>query len=367
MKLLYNLDLRNYDDGWKHSARHSARAIIQFENNKIALVHSKKFNYYKFPGGGIHDDEDKPSAMIREVREETGLIVIPETIEEFGYIHRTEKSNYLENTVFEQDSFYYLCKVENQITAQELDDYEEEAEFELKIVTYDEAIRENRLYNTDNSLNLVMIARDTKVLELLSGRESIPSVPMAEYLLDLAEKKNPGVWKNHSIAVAEAARKIAVAVNDAGGSMDSEKAYVVGLLHDIGRQEGYTYLRHVYDGYRFLKSLGYEPAGKICLTHSFNIKNMEEYIGKNDLSEADYKVLSVLIDECEFDDYDRLIQLLDATCGADGTVCLEDRMNDVKTRYGYYPEGKWNKNFELKEYFEKLMKKDLYEVIKNNQ
>ena len=59
-----------------------------------------------------------------------------------------------------------------------------------------------------------------------------------------------------------------------------------------------------------------------------------------------------------------IIQLLDSTCGADGTKNMEARMNDVKERYGYYPEGKWKKNFELKAYFEKLMDRDFYEVIK---
>ena len=68
----------------------------------------------------------------------------------------------------------------------------------------------------------------------------------------------------------------------------------------------------------------------------------------------------------EYDDYDRLIQLLDSCCAADGTVDLEARMNDVKARYGYYPQGKWDKSFELKEYFEKLAGKNLYEIIRAN-
>ena len=38
-------------------------------------------------------------------------------------------------------------------------------------------------------------------------------------------------------------------------------------------------------------------------------------------------------------------------------------MGDVKARYGYYPEEKWNKNFELKEYFENLAGRDFYEMI----
>ncbi len=51
--------------------------------------------------------------------------------------------------------------------------------------------------------------------------------------------------------------------------------------------------------------------------------------------------------------------LLDSTCGADGTKNLEARMNDVKERYGYYPEGKWKKNFELKAYFQLVLRPEL--------
>ncbi len=38
-------------------------------------------------------------------------------------------------------------------------------------------------------------------------------------------------------------------------------------------------------------------------------------------------------------------------------------MSDVKARYGYYREEKWNKNCELKEYFENLAGRDFYEMI----
>ena len=114
----------------------------------------------------------------------------------------------------------------------------------------------------------------------------------------------------------------------------------------------------------YAKNLGYDKLAKICLTHSFNLHIIEDYIGKVDISPEQYEEVKALLASTEYDDYDRLIQLLDSTCGADGTQNLEARMNDVKQRYGYYPEGKWNKNFELKEYFEKLMGRDLYEVIK---
>ena len=39
----------------------------------------------------------------------------------------------------------------------------------------------------------------------------------------------------------------------------------------------------------------------------------------------------------------------------DGPADIIVRMNDVKNRYGRYPRSKWNKNLELKRYFEELM------------
>ncbi|MGN0342965.1 MAG: NUDIX domain-containing protein [Roseburia sp.] len=63
----------------------------------------------------LHKDEDKKEALIREVREEVGLIVIPESICEFGSVMRRQKSNVSPNTIFEQENFYYMCKTKNRI------------------------------------------------------------------------------------------------------------------------------------------------------------------------------------------------------------------------------------------------------------
>lgn len=40
--------------------------------------------------------------------------------------------------------------------------------------------------------------------------------------------------------------------------MDATKAYILGLLHDIGRKFGTRHLGHVYDGYKYMLSLGYD-------------------------------------------------------------------------------------------------------------
>lgn len=170
MDQLFEMDLHDYELEDSVFSRPSARGVIFDDGGRIALVYSQKEKYYKFPGGGIHKNEDKKEALIREVREETGLIVIPDSIEEFGSVLRRQKSNKIPNTIFEQENFYYFCEVENIITEQNLDEYEAEAGFILKFVHLDEAINTNLKYKTEDFFNEIMIKRETKLLQMLKKK-----------------------------------------------------------------------------------------------------------------------------------------------------------------------------------------------------
>lgn len=173
---------------------------------------------------------------------------------------------------------------------------------------------------------------------------------------------NPGPWGRHCLTAAHCAEKIASACGD----MDSEKAYILGLLHDIGRRFGTRHLEHVSDGYSYMKSLGYDEAAKICLTHSFNNHTVDEYIGKFDVSEEELTLIKTKLAEAVYDEYDLLIQLCDSLAGADGVLDIEERMNDVKRRYGSYPQDKWDSNIELMHYFEKRMNQNIYLVCEKD-
>ena len=144
--------------------------------------------------------------------------------------------------------------------------------------------------------------------------------------------------------------------------MDEEKAYVLGLLHDIGRKFGKRHLGHVSDGYSYMMKLGHEEAARVCLSHSFHRRNVDDYVGNFDTSEAELKLIKEKLKEMDYDDYDRLIQLCDAIGGSEGVMDMEERMNDVERRYGSYPEEKRKANHRLKTYFEEKMKSDIYTV-----
>lgn len=173
---------------------------------------------------------------------------------------------------------------------------------------------------------------------------------------------NPGPWGKHCLTAAHCAERIARACGD----LDGEKAYILGLLHDIGRKFGVRHLGHVSDGYTYMKSLGYDEAAKVCLTHSFNNHTVEEYIGKFDVSDEEMAMIRKELSQTEYDEYDRLIQLCDSLAGAEGVLDIEDRMNDVKKRYGTYPQAKWDTNIKWKRYFEEKMNQDIYLVCQKD-
>ena len=166
MKQLFSIDLKDYHENDAVFRRPSARAII-LKGHVIALVYSGKENYYKFPGGGIKEGEDMSAALIREVKEEVGLIVKLETITEFGSVLRRQKSDHTKNTIFEQENFYFKCECEENVVLQNLDDYEKEAEFTLKYVDIDEAIKVNSEYKSKDFFNEIMIQREKRVLEMI--------------------------------------------------------------------------------------------------------------------------------------------------------------------------------------------------------
>lgn len=165
MKLLFTTDLKDYDTNWKKFYRPSVRAIILNKDHKIALIYSNKLHFYKFPGGGIEENEDRKTALAREVKEETGMSLIPDSVEEFGKVLKIQKGD--GQTIHIQENFYYRCEVSDEIGEQNLDDNEKDLDFTLKFVSIDEAIKKNNSFKSDDLFKKQISEREKKVLELL--------------------------------------------------------------------------------------------------------------------------------------------------------------------------------------------------------
>lgn len=184
----------------------------------------------------------------------------------------------------------------------------------------------------------------------------------AERELKLAVKLNPGAWEGHSLSVAKNAEIIAKAAN-----LDSEKAYICGLLHDIGRRAGIYGIRHLFDGYDHLISLGQPEIAKICLTHSFPIKDVNTFFGKIDCTQEQLNFLDRFLAETVYDDYDILIQLCDAISLPNGACIMEKRFVDVAIRHGLYDFTikKWKAFLATKTHFDNLCNCNVYELLPN--
>lgn len=188
-----------------------------------------------------------------------------------------------------------------------------------------------------------------------------PGLAEAEALLSEAAARNPGFgWVEHSRFVSDAAGRIAAA-----SGLDEPTARVFGLLHDIGRRAGYTHNRHMIDGYRYLLEQGYPAAARICLTHSFPVRDITYCVGRWDTEEGEYAFLRDYLDAARYDEYDRLLQLCDALALPAGFCLLEQRLVDIAMRHGVNDKTvpRWQALFDLKRHFDEAAGGSIYRLL----
>lgn len=170
MRQLFTIDLKDYDAGAEKFYRPSVRGVIFDNDGRVAMIYSRKYHFYKFPGGGVEGDEEHLATLAREIKEETGMKLVPESAKEFGEVLRIQGGNKDGKAViFVQRNYYYTCKVEEEIGEQELDEDEKDLDFVLKFVPVEEAIRVNGLFESDDLFKKQMAERERRVLEIMKN------------------------------------------------------------------------------------------------------------------------------------------------------------------------------------------------------
>jgi hypothetical protein len=199
--------------------------------------------------------------------------------------------------------------------------------------------------------------------------KSMPSLDQAEEFLQEAGRLNPGPWVAHTRYVAQGAQLLAQAVlaHDPAVPVDPQRAFILGLLHDIGRREGVYGMRHVVDGYRFLEGMGFAQAGRASLTHSYPDPELVMGASGWDGTPAELDFVRQYIASIRYDIYDRLIQLCDAICMPHGFVLMEQRMVDVALRYGAGSAApmdrlarRWRAFFAIRQEIDRLVGGNIY-------
>ncbi len=186
------------------------------------------------------------------------------------------------------------------------------------------------------------------------------SLNQAHALLDWAATQYPGQWVDHVKTAGRAAGIIAQAAG-----LNAEQAEALGLVHDIGRYNGATSLKHVYDGYVLMRERGFDQAAQICLTHSFVNHSLTEYLGTDDCTPSQRRELETALAAAVYTEYDRLIQLCDSLCLPEGVCLMEKRMIDISLRYGVNDQvvEKWNSLFSIFNSFSAAAGKNLYTLF----
>jgi hypothetical protein len=110
---------------------------------------------------------------------------------------------------------------------------------------------------------------------------------------------------------------------------------------------------------------GYDGAARICLTHSYPLKNVASGSAAWDGTPEEYEFTQAYLDGIEYNLYDRLIQLCDGVTMASGYCLIEKRMVDVALRYGVneHSVSKWRAFLEIKDELDRLAGRPVYSLL----
>ena len=158
MKLLFTLDEKDYTEDMPLVERYGVRAIIK-QNGKYAMQKSS-LGEYKIPGGGVEDGESYEQALLREVREETGMLVKAETIKEIGEVLEIKEDKKNRGHKYVAHSLYYECEVQSEMVSPEMTEHELSKGYQLEWVELQHIIAENMKRQNEN-----WAVRDTEFLK----------------------------------------------------------------------------------------------------------------------------------------------------------------------------------------------------------
>ena len=147
MQTIMILDEKNYTENMPVFERFVVRALI--EKDGLFAMQQGKNGEYKIPGGGMDAGESIVQALAREVQEETGLVIIPESMKELGEIVEVRRDIFDENIKYIAHSMHYACEVEPEMVETALTESEKEKGFQLAWADIDTIIGINERVMTE--------------------------------------------------------------------------------------------------------------------------------------------------------------------------------------------------------------------------
>lgn len=149
MNNLLIMDAHNYNEDLQEIYRISVRGII-FIDGKLLIIEDD-FGEVMLPGGGAESGEDDSQTLIREVKEETGYDVIPESVIPFGEIEEKRLSVH-EPMIWHQINRLYFCEVCSEQGECEYSENEKKYGLHQVLYTLEEAIEKNEKMITNKGM-----------------------------------------------------------------------------------------------------------------------------------------------------------------------------------------------------------------------
>ncbi len=180
------------DPTLKTVRRDSVRGILMDPDGTLHMVSSSQYNDCCFPGGGVEGEEDHKTTLIREVLEELGYAVEPDSILPFGRVDQ-----FLHNRFFGVDemhlvNYFYLCRGHKVAEPTPTETELSEGAYPVS-VSLSEALDINYgLSETDYH----WVPRDTFVLELLRSGD----IPVSLLISARAELARANFVKGYGCA-----------------------------------------------------------------------------------------------------------------------------------------------------------------------
>ena len=147
MQTILILDEKNYTEEMPVFERFVVRALI--EKDGLFAMQQGKRGEYKIPVGGMDMGESIAEALAREVLEETGLAIIPESMKTLGEILEIRRDIFDENLKYIAHSMHFSCEVTDEIFETAMTESEKEKGFHLAWADIDTIIETNERLMTE--------------------------------------------------------------------------------------------------------------------------------------------------------------------------------------------------------------------------
>lgn len=159
-KKLLMLDKGDYDETMPVFERKCVRAIIE-KDGKIAVQRGRAGDC-KILGGGMDDEEDFKTALSREVLEEGGLYVQPESMQMLGEIEEKRRDLFETDKIYHCCTYFFRCSIEDRTTEPHMTESEKAKGYHLEWLTPEEIIKANEPFAEEP-----WIYRDTAFIKML--------------------------------------------------------------------------------------------------------------------------------------------------------------------------------------------------------